>query len=445
MERHIEKQLLHWKVQVGRKPLILRGARQTGKTYSLCVFGRSHFFACHYVNFQQDKKLSRIFDDNLTPQHLIEALEFYLDVSINTATDILIFDEIQDCPRAITSLKYFCEGLPELALCCAGSLLGVMHAQESFPVGKVSFLDMRPMCFEEFLLAVGDQKSVKVLSHLAENPQISSLVHEHLMKRLKEYLIVGGLPAVVKAYASRQEHKNEAFHHVRAQQQELLMSYLGDFSKYSGRVRANEITATFESIAAQLAKHNKKFKASEVMEGGRFSRLQSAVDWLTGAGLIIKVPIVNTAEYPLAAFTKSNYFKLYLFDVGILGALTQLTPVAIYQANDLFMTFKGALCENYVAQEFLCAQAQSLYCWVHNQAEVDFIREINGHVYPIEVKSGISGKLKSLNVFASKYPIKYRTRMSARNLEINNQGTMHSYPLYLAYRFPLVNADGKGF
>jgi len=365
-------------------------------------------------------------------------LEFYLDSRINIDEDVIFFDEIQDCPRALTSLKYFYEDLPQLAVVFADSLLGVSQSEEPYPVGKVSHLNLYPLSFEEFLLALGDKRSFKKLRSISKKDRIPGSIHEHFIGRLKEYYVIGGMPEDVKTYINSTKRRAEAFLEVREKQSELLTSYMSDFSKYSSRVRGNEIAAVFESVPSRLAKENKKFRAKDVYNKGRFSRLQSPIDWLCGAGLLIKVKIANSGEVPFEAFTKENRFKLYLFDIGILGALARLSPKNIfYQSHDLFSTFKGAFCENFVAQEFLYAESGDIYSWMSNTAEVEFIREIDGRVFPIEVKSGRSGKLKSLNVFAKKYNVPYRIRISARNLELNEKAKMHNYPLYLAYRFPL--------
>jgi len=435
MKRDILEKLSVWKNSADRKPLILSGARQVGKTYSLIEFGQSEFKRFHYLNFQEDKSLATIFEGSLSPETIIESIQFVLKRTINFHEDLIIFDEIQDCPRALTSLKYFCEDKPEIALCCAGSLLGVVYSDGSFPVGKVNFLKMFPVSFEEFLSGIGDVQGYEKLRKVPLDQSIPEVVHTHLVKRLREYMIVGGLPEVVRLYARHQENKYEAFEKVRQRQKELIASYMGDFSKYSGKVRANDIAAIFESIPSQLARENKKFKASDAVPSGRFAKLQSGIDWLVGAGLVIKVKVTNSAELPLSAFTKPNRFKLYLFDIGILGALGQLSANVIYSGVELFSTFKGAFCENYVAQEFVCSGIDSIYAWANNTAEIEFLREKEGLVYPIEVKAGLSGKLKSLNVFAQKYKSPYRIRLSARNLEVNEGAEMHSYPLYLAHRF----------
>jgi uncharacterized protein len=375
------------------------------------------------------------FEEDLSPEKIVSSMEFHLDTDIDIANDLVFFDEIQDCPRAITSLKYFQEEMPELALVCAGSLLGVVHSDSAFPVGKVSFLNLYPLSFEEFLLAVGDRKSCKVIDEINMKSFIPEIVHHHLLERLKEYMITGGMPEVVSVYIENINDKYKAFNLVRDKQRELLTSYMGDFSKYSGKINSTEIVSVFESIPAQLP--NKKFVSSRVIQGGRFSKLRSSIDWLIGAGLLIKVKITNSGEIPFAAFSQENNFKLYLFDIGLLGALGSLSPNVIYKQNDLFATFKGAFCENFVAQEFVCKDQLQLYCWVNNTSEVEFVREFDGIVLPVEVKAGLSGKLKSLNVFFGKYKSKYRVRLSSRQLEINNDAGMHSYPLYLVARFPL--------
>ncbi len=437
VKRTIETHLIRWKNAPDRKPLILKGARQTGKTYSLETFAKKEFRKLHYINFQEDKDTCRLFAGNLSPAHILESMEFYLDTRIQRKKDIVFFDEIQDCSRALTGLKYFCEDMPELAVVCAGSLLGVAHSDEPFPVGKVNFLDLRPMSFEEFLLAAADEKSYNFLQNLRKPDTVPPIIHDHLLDRLKEYFIVGGLPEVVKSYCSHQENKHEAFSKAREKQEELLNAYMSDFSKYSGKLNAGDISSVFQSIPAQLARENKRFKASEALPQARFAKLKSPIDWLVGAGLLIKVKIANSGEIPFEAFTADNRFKLYLFDVGILGALAKIPPGSLYLKSDLFSTFKGAFCENYVAQEFIYSGSGQVYSWMGNTAEVEFIREIDGDVYPVEVKAGLSGKLKSLNVFAQKYKSKYRTRISARNLEFNEAALMHSYPLYLAHKFPL--------
>ncbi len=438
MDRDIDAKLLAWKAGNNRRPLILRGARQTGKTYAITQFGTRMFRELHYLNFQETKRLHQIFAGDLEPQRLLESIEFALDRSIDINADLIFFDEIQDCSQALNSLKYFHERMPHLAICAAGSLLGVTHTETSFPVGKVSFLDLYPMSFGEFLLALGEHRSYDIINNVSTVKKIPNVAHEHLMGVLREYFVVGGMPDVVAQYARGRDNKRTAFRQVRETQKNLLSGFVADFAKYSGKVKAREITAIFESIPSQLARESKKFKASSVVPGGRFSKLLDAVDWLEGAGLIIRVKIANSGELPFAAFTKANRFKLYFFDVGLLGALAGLSPSALYQAARPFSTFKGAFCENFVAQEFCYAGHMPLHAWASNTAEIEFLLEINGQVYPVEVKAGVSGKLKSLAVFAKKYGAKRRIRISAHNLQIDPENDLHTYPLYLASRFPIT-------
>jgi predicted AAA+ superfamily ATPase len=442
--RNITASLLDWKQSAGRKPLVLRGARQVGKSYALEQFGQTHFAQYHVVNFQENPSVHGLFDKALSPADILQGLEFALDRSINTERDLLIFDEIQDCPRALTSLKYFCEQMPQLALCCAGSLLGVVQGRSPFPVGKVNFLDLYPLSFQEFLGALDEQRALSYLQGLHQGSHIPAPLHEQLLDLLKEYWIVGGMPEVVDTYRHQRTQRKAAFANVRARQQDLLDAYVRDFAKYAESARADRILAVLNNLPAQLARENKKFQPSKVISGGRYANLQSAIDWLSGAGLVIKVPIANAAELPFSAFTQENRFKLYFFDTGLLGALARLSPATLYTGNDLFATFKGAFCENYVAQELHQATGQPLVSWANNTAEIEFILEKAGHILPIEVKSGASGKLKSLNVFMQKYPATlYRTRLSTRPLEINQAAAMHSYPLYLAGQFPLpTHASG---
>ncbi len=437
IQRTINQKLLAWQQSSGRKPLVLRGARQTGKSHALAAFGEAHFEACHHLNFRENSDLASLFEGSLSPQAIVQSLEIILDTNINPETDLLIFDEVQDCPRASTSVKYFYEKMPELALCCAGSLLGVVHTEASFPVGKVNFLDLHPLSFTEFLGAIKETKLLDFLLDLNSASSIPEPIHNKLLDLLKEYFIVGGMPEVVDVYRHHRDQRLTAFKLVREVQQDLLDAYVRDFSKYADNVRSDRILAVFASIPSQLAKENKKFIASKALSGGRYSNLQSAVDWLEGAGLVTKVPITNSGELPFSAFTQENRFKLYFFDTGLLGALAQLSPNALHKETDLFATFKGAFCENYVAQELRYTDTRTLYSWMNNTSEIEFMREVDGRVLPIKVKSGKSGKLKSLNVFAQKYGAAYRTRFSTRNLEINTDAGMHSYPLYLSGYFPL--------
>jgi uncharacterized protein len=363
-------------------------------------------------------------------------LEFFFNQSINPMEDLLIFDEIQACPRALTSLKYFCEEMPELALTAAGSLLGIYLGPVSFPVGKVDLLTLFPMTYGEFLLALNEIKLFDFLENLQWNESIPDFAHERLFELLKYYFIVGGLPEVVKIFAKtyRQDEKKlfNAFENTRERQNILIQSYLADIAKHSGKVNAMHITRIWEAIPAQLAKTQdgvNKFVFKGVVPGvDRYSRLVGAIDWLQAARLLIKVPIVNSGHLPFSAYASENTFKLYVFDVGILGAMSALSPQAILQYD--YGSYKGYFAENYIAQALTANQFKHLFSWQEKQAEVEFLSEANNLPIPIEVKSGWVTHTKSAKIFAEKYQSPYRIVFSGKNLSFTQ--SVHNYPLYLA-------------
>lgn len=439
MERNIIGSLLAWKDKKERKPLLLRGARQVGKTYSLKDFGTNYFPRFHYLNFEEDAQLSTVFERDLNPHRIIEELSFYLDSRIDIKNDFLIFDEIQECPRAITSFKYFSETMPELALCGAGSLLGVQLSDASFPVGKVDFLNLFPMSFEEFLLGIEDVKSYDFLLEYKPVEPIPEIIHSHLWRQLLKYFVVGGLPEVVKTYRENKDDLFNAFQLVRKVQNNLILAYMADMAKHSGKQNSMHIERLWRNVPAQLARSQDgsapKFKFKGVIPGIKgFSRLDGAIDWLSSDGLLIKTYIVESGLLPFSAYAKENFFKLYLFDVGILGAIGNLAPKTILEYE--YGTYKGYFAENFAAQEFIYSGVDQLFCWKKNTAEVEFLREVDGCVFPVEIKSGWVTQSKSLKVFAAKYNPEYRTIMSARNVHIDPVKRLRLYPLYLAARFP---------
>ncbi|WP_194846782.1 ATP-binding protein [Candidatus Neptunochlamydia vexilliferae] len=432
MNRDFLNKLLAWKGDPDRKPLVIRGVRQAGKTYLLKKFGEE-YKTCHYLNFEEEGKLLSLFEEDLNPKRIITDLSFHLGQPINLKTDLLIFDEVQACPKALTSLKYFYEKLPELHLCAAGSLLGIHLAPFSFPVGKVTFLTMRPMSFEEFLEAADDQKSVEILRNLNEESQISEIVHHHLWERLKHYLIVGGMPEAVATYCKYQDDLFTAFEKVRAKQKELVIAYYADMAKHSGKVNALHINRIFRSAPTQIHQVQdgsiSKFKFRGVIPGvSHYHRLATAIDWLEAAGLVLKVHIVNSANLPLKGFTKENQFKLLLFDVGILGSMCDLSPELILGYD--YGTYKGYFAENFVAQELMLSQNRELFCWSEKNSELEFLLESRGKVIPIEVKSGSTTRSKSLKVFSEKYHPETRVVLSGKPFSIDPQKGTHHYPLY---------------
>jgi predicted AAA+ superfamily ATPase len=441
MKRLISTQLASWKTSKSRKPLILKGVRQTGKTYQLKEFGKQAFAKCHYINFEKNERAHEIFDNDLNPIAILDNLSFLLQQPINIQQDLLIFDEIQACPRALTSLKYFSEDMSELALVSAGSLLGLHLNEASFPVGKVDFLVMKPMSFVEFLLADDDQRSIDMIDQAISSLSLSSIVHTHLWDKFKIYLVTGGLPEVVKTYI---ENKNDLFTAlalVRKKQEELIYGYYSDIAKHSGKVNAMHIDRVWRAIPSQLAQSQngsaKRFQFKGIIPGiDRFQRLANVIDWLLAAELITKVNIVEHVEQPLSAFTEDSFFKLYLFDVGILGALANLEPAVILAYN--YGTYKGYFAENFIAQEFLAKDVKHLYSWQDNRAEIEFLYAYENKIIPIEVKSGFVTKNQSLNKYTEKYNPPYRVVFSAKNLNIDLKNDYYQLPLYMAHWFPFV-------
>jgi len=445
MKRHILHNLKKWKLKKGRKPLILKGVRQTGKTWILKEFGKKEFSACHYLNFELNKKAANLFREDLDPKRILNEISFLLDHPIDIKNDLLIFDEIQECPEALTSLKYFCEKMPELAVCCAGSLLGLHLSNASFPVGKVDFLSMHPMSFPEFLEAAHDIKSLSYLNSIQPGDHFSEIVHEHLWQQFKIYLVTGGLPEVVETWLN---HSNgllyPAFVFVREKQNELIHGYYADIAKHAGKVNAMHIDHVWRAIPAQLAQTQdgsaKRFHFRDVIPGiDRYQRLASVFDWLGAAQLVIRVPVIEHAKLPLMAQVEESRFKLYMFDTGILGALADLPPKSIMDYD--YGTYKGYYAENFIAQEFVAKNITKLYSWQNNRAEIEFLYSENSHIIPIEVKSGGVIHSQSLNKFAEKYHPPCRVLFSAKPLHIDLTHHFHRYPLYMAHWFPLTKPN----
>lgn len=440
MKRYILDQLKAWKDKKDRKPLILRGVRQVGKTYILQSFAKASFSATHYLNFEKDEKLKAIFERDLVPQRIVQEISFYLNRPIDIDHDIIIFDEVQNIPRSLTSLKYFCEEMPGLAICAAGSLLGVHLGEASFPVGKVEFMDMFPMSFLEFLEGIGDTRSAEFINALKDSEEVPEIIHSRLWEQLKRYFVVGGLPEAVKVYADSGDNLFLAMEKARKKQDDLIATYHADMAKHCGKQNAMHIDRLWKNVPVQLAREQNgsasKFRFKGVIpEAKRFSRLSGVIDWLEAAGLIIKVYIVGSGEIPFSAHVIENTFKLYVFDVGILGSLSGLPAKAVLDYD--YGTYKGYFAESYAAQEFLCSGVRDLFCWRERTSEVEFLREINGAVIPVEIKSGWVTQSKSLNIFAKKYRPKFRTIFSAKPLSIDRGRGLLRYPLYLAGRFPL--------
>lgn len=438
MERLLYRKLLEWKNSKYRKPLLLQGARQVGKTFLLKEFGRREFKQVHYINFERRHDLDFLFKETFDTKRVIENISIILDKEIDIEADLLIFDEIQECPGALTSLKYFNEDMKELALCCAGSHIGVSLNQKSFPVGQVDFLNLFPMNFEEFLMAISKRKAA-LLSEFSNETVIPEVIHHQLWQDLKVYYITGGMPEAVKRYLDLKDNPHEAFNNVRSVQQAILQGYRGDFSKHAGKENAAHINRVFDNIPVQLSKNIddsvSRFRFKGIIPNkSKFVQLEGPIDWLLKSGLVIKVFIVNTPALPLKNFKIDNIFKLYLFDTGLLGCMTDLSFDSIL--NQDYGQYKGFYAENFTAQEFIAAGYggagdRELYSWVGKESEIEFLKVMDNAVIPVEVKSGQRTKAKSLLVYKNKYAPPLMIKITANNLH-RESTPIHNYPLYLA-------------
>lgn len=425
MWRKAYKKLLSWKEERSRRPLVVDGARQVGKSYLITEFGRQEFRKLHSINFERDQAARRLFEADYNPQRILQELSFHLDRKIDLKKDLLFFDEIQAAPHALTSLKYFCEELPELALISAGSLLGLHLGESSFPVGKVDLMTLYPMTFEEFLVAVDGKERADLFRQISFDTPPSSLVHDHLWSRLKHYFVVGGMPDAVRTFQEAGSDLYSAMDQVRKRQSDLMLAYFADMAKHAGKQNAMHLERVLHSVVAQGS--TSKFRFQGVIPGiSHYSRLAGAIDWLVVIGLIHKIQIANCGRPPLMGYTKENRFKLALFDIGMLGAMAELHPKSILE--------QSYFAENFVAQELLASGERELYSWQEREAEVEFLLDIEGKIIPIEVKSGRVVKAKSLSVFCSKYSPPYRLILSGRPLERSGEGQIYRLPLYLAGR-----------
>lgn len=425
MNRQLIHRLLAWKSSKRRKPLLLMGTRQVGKTTLLRRFGEQAYHNVVEINFDDRPDLKRLFESNLTPERILKDISLELDVEIIPAETLLFFDEIQECPNALNSLKYFQENANQYHVCGAGSLLGVKLAHtKGFPVGKVNFEKLYPLSFLEFLEALNQIRLKEYLSTLTLDDTISEPIHEKLLRYLKYYLFVGGMPEAVSTYK-----ETENFSEVREVHNAIIRAYDLDFVKHAPEALVMRITECFHSITSQLAKENKKFIYSVIRQGARARNYEDAIQWLVEAGLFHKIYQTNTAKLPLQAYENRQIFKAYLFDVGLLNTMADLPAKAILQGNALFQEFRGSLTENFVAQEMKQQHERQHYWTSGNTAEVDFIFRHEDLIYPLEVKSGASRQKKSLLVYRDKYKPTQLLRTSPQNL-IKQDGFIN-LPLYL--------------
>lgn len=408
MYRTALEQLKKWKTKKQRKPLIIRGARQVGKTWLMKEFGTSEYASAVYINFDNNERMKTLFEGSLEAERLITGLELYVGHKIDPDNTLLIFDEVQEVPRALTSLKYFNEDAPQYQIVCAGSLLGVaLHQGTSFPVGKVEFLDLYPLSFFEFMMAMDKERYVELIRKA--DFDIATAFKQDYIDLLKHYYYVGGMPEVVQTFAD-----NRDFNEVREIQRRILEAYEQDFSKHAPNEAVPRIRMLWNSIPSQLAKENKKFIYGLIKEGARAKEYELAMLWLTDCGLVHKIHRVTTPSLPLKAYEDLKAFKLFLVDVGLLSCMVGLRQDVLLDGNKLFKEFKGALTEQYVLQQFKTIKGLNIYYWTAEQgtAEVDFIIDNGNDVIPVEVKAEVNLQAKSLKVYRDKFHPKLSIRTS---------------------------------
>lgn len=410
MYRTAFEQLYKWKENKNRKPLIIEGARQVGKTWLMKEFGKIAYKDTVYINFDSNSKMADLFSSDLNIERLIMGLEIYIGRKINPDNSLLIFDEIQEVPRALSSLKYFYEDAPQYNIVCAGSLLGIaLHGGTSFPVGKVDFLNLYPLSYREFLMALVGKSYVELLDN-GDYDMIKAFKQTYI-DALKQYYFVGGMPEAVQSFVL-----NKDFKEVRDIQKRILLAYEQDFSKHAPIEIVPKIRMLWNSIPSQLAKENKKFIYGLVREGGRAKEYEAAIMWLCDCGLVYKVSRINTAGIPLKAYEDLKAFKLFVLDVGLLGCMTGLHQSVLLDENTLFVEFKGALTEQYVCQQLSALDELDIYYYTNDRGscEVDFVIDTGEKIIPVEVKAQTNLKAKSLKTYCERFSpdLAVRTSMS---------------------------------
>ena len=423
MKRKAIEELYKWKDNANRKPLIVQGARQVGKTWLMKEFAKEAYKKCAYINFEDNDMLRHLFEHDFDIQRIISSIQWTTGVTIDTDT-LIILDEIQEAPRGITALKYFQEKAPEMNVIAAGSLLGIaMHQNDSFPVGKVDFMYLYPLSFFEFLEAVGEQRMVDLL--ISKNWQMITMFRAKFEERLRQYYFVGGMPAVVSAFAT-----DGNIERVRTRQTGILESYERDFSKHAPAIEVPRIRMVWQSIPAQLSKENRKFIYGVVKEGTRAKDFELAIEWLKDAGLIYKVNRSKKGQLPLAAYEDFSAFKIFMSDIGLMGAMSKLPAQSLMAGNSLFSDFKGALTEQYVMQQLKTNKQLSIYYWSadSSRGEIDFLLQRDCDIIPVEVKAEENLQAKSLRSFIDKNPRLHGVRLSMS--PYREQEWMTNYPLY---------------
>lgn len=423
MKRNAIKELYEWKENNGRKPLVILGARQVGKTWLMKEFGKEAYKKCAYVNFEDNDDLRGLFEHDFDIQRIIANLQWTTGVTIDEDT-LIILDEIQEAPRGITALKYFQEKAPQYHVIAAGSLLGIaMHKNDSFPVGKVDFMHLYPLSFYEFLNAIGEKKMVDLLQ--AKDWTMLTMVRAKFEERLRQYYFVGGMPAAVLAFVNDGD-----LNKVRTIQKSIIEAYERDFSKHAPAIEVPRIRMVWHSIPSQLSKENRKFIYGMIKKGARAKDFELAIEWLKDAGLIYKVNRCKKAQLPLAAYEDFSAFKMFLSDIGLMGAMSNIPVQSLLNGNMLFSDFKGALTEQFVLQQMKTNQSLSIYYWSadNSRGEIDFLVQQEEKVIPIEVKAEENLQAKSLRMFVERNPGLKGCRFSMS--PYREQDWLVNYPLY---------------
>ena len=429
MYRKIMQYLENWKNSTHRKPLILQGARQVGKTYSVLEFGRTHYENVAYFNFETNPKLNQTFDENISPDYLIPVLSHIAGKTITREKTLIVFDEVQLCERALTSLKYFCEDAPDYHIIVAGSLLGVAvnRSKFSFPVGKVDMKTMYPMDLEEFMIAMGEKALVqKIRACFTENVPMPAALHDAAMQLYRQYLVVGGMPECVMQFAETKDYIL-----VRHTQETILISYLNDMSKYNNLNEIKKTRLAYDNITVQLSKKNTRFQYKLIKKGGRASEFENAIEWLCLSGIVSQVYKAEQIKKPLENYRDIDAFKIYVSDSGLLCAKKDLSAEDILYMTEELNDFKGGMVENYVNIQLLINGYRTYYWESERGAEVDFVIQREGKLIPIEVKSADNTKAKSLNVYMKTYKPDYAIKISAKNFAFADNKKI--IPLYAAF------------
>ena len=429
MLRKITAKLLDWKDSQYRKPLVLQGARQVGKTYSILEFAKDNYDNVAYINFEFDKMASAIFENSLVPKDIVPKIEIFTKQTVTKGRTLIVLDEIQKCPQALTSLKYFCEFAPEYHVIVAGSLLGVAVCRDefSYPVGKVERLTLFPMDFEEFLMAMDKSDFIAHIKECFEtNTPINAIYHNSLLEYYRQYLVIGGMPDCVAKFLETSDYTL-----IRATQNLILKDYLDDMSKYNSKNEIKKTRLTYNNITIQLSKKNTRFQYKLIKSGGRAAEFENAIEWLVLSGIITRVHTLDTVKKPLENYKNIDSFKIFASDVGLLCAKNNvLANDILYESSEL-NDFKGGMTENYVCSQLICREYDCYTWYSEGEAEIDFIIQRDGDIVPVEVKSADNNKAKSLNTYMGKFKPKYAIKVSTNNFGFTNG--IKTIPLYATF------------